>query len=320
MEFHTLALDFALALPFIREWPELQELLRRGAPPNAAVWKMPVLACEAVGGTPGQIIPVSAALACLQLNIILIDDLLDDDPRGEYHKIGVSTTANFAAALQAAGLEAIARSEVSEVVKLVALDSLNQMMLATAFGQQLDVQNPADEEVYWRAVRTKSSPFFGTALQVGALFGGASLETGEKLRQIGHLYGEMIQIHDDFDDAMAIPANADWIQRRASLPILFAKAVDHPDRMRFLALCQSITDSEVLAEAQMILIRSGAISYCIDQLLRRYQKAKEILEQIRLLHRTGLEDLLEAQIKPVAALFQTLEGAQSSHEGSIDGS
>ncbi|HLF27089.1 MAG TPA: polyprenyl synthetase family protein [Anaerolineae bacterium] len=304
MELHTQALDFALDLPFLRAWPEVQELLQRGAPPNAAVWKMPLLACEAVGGTPDQVIPVSAALACLQLNIILIDDLLDADPRGEYHRIGAPATANIAAALQAAGLEAIMQGGVNDSVKLAALSRLNQMMLTTAFGQHFDVQNPADEEAYWRVVRTKSSPFFGAALQLGALFAGASAETAAGLGQIGQLYGALIQIHDDLDDAMAVPANADWLQGRSSLPILFARLVDHPDRPRFLELCRSASDSENLAEAQAILIRCGAISYCVDQLTRRYDQAEELLRDIPLAHRAGLADLLEAQIRPVREFFR----------------
>jgi geranylgeranyl pyrophosphate synthase len=301
-------------LPAVQEWPELQELLRRGAPPNAAVWKMPVLACEAVGGTLEQIIPVSAALACLQLNIILIDDLLDADPRGEYHRIGAPTTANFAAALQAAGLEAIMQSEAGRAVKLAALNSLNQMMLTTAFGQHFDVQNPAGEEAYWRVVRTKSSPFFGVALQMGALFGGASFETVEGLRQIGHLYGEMIQVHDDLADAMAVPANADWLQGRSSLPILFARLVDHRDRLRFLELCRTVSDSEALAEAQIILIRCGAISYCVDHLTRRYRQAEELLASIPLAHRAGLAGLLATQMKPVREFFRATGVMQPNAE------
>lgn len=87
------------------------------------------------------------------------------DPRGEYHTIGAPATANLASALQAVGLEAIMQSEVDQAVKSAALDSLNQMMLITAWGQYLDVQNCADEDACWRLVQAKSSPFFGVALQ-----------------------------------------------------------------------------------------------------------------------------------------------------------
>ena len=306
MEIHDRAVDFVLDLPSVRAWPEFQDLLKRGALPNVAVWTMPVLACEAVGGNPERAIPAAAALACLQLSIILVDDLLDADPRGEYRRIGAPATANLAVALHAAGLEVIMRSEADGAVKLAALSSLNQMMLTTAHGQHWDVQNSTDEIAYWRLVQTKSSPFFGAALHIGALYGGASLEITERLRQIGHLHGEMIQIHDDLNDTMAVPANPDWVQGRSPLPILFARLVEHPDRERFTELCRSVGDPEILAEAQAILIRSGAISYCVDQLMHRYQTAEEMLKAVPLVHHAGLEALLETQIEPVRELFQAI--------------
>ncbi|CAG0977437.1 Octaprenyl diphosphate synthase [Anaerolineae bacterium] len=304
MNIHTQAVERILNLSSVQDWPALQELIKRGALPNGAVWKMPVLACEAAGGTWEQAIPAAAALACLQLSIILIDDLLDADPRGEYQRIGAPAAANFAAALQSAGLEVIMSSEASESVKLAALSSLNQMLLMTAFGQYGDVQNPSDEGAYWQVVQHKSSPFFGAALQIGALFGAAPAELANCLQQLGQLYGEMIQIHDDLNDAMAVPANADWLQGRSSLPILFAQRVAHPDQARFLELGQSISESAALAEAQSILIRSGAISYCVDQLLSRYQTAKALLQSASLARRDALEDLLEAQIQPVRELLK----------------
>lgn len=304
MDIHTQAVERILHLPSVQDWPDLRELVTRGALPNAAVWKLPVLACEAVGGTEEQSLPAAAALACLQLSIILIDDMLDADPRGEHQRVGAPLAANFAAALQAVGLEMIIASEASQSVKLTALNALNHMLLATAFGQYGDVQNPADADAYWQVVQHKSSPFFGTALQIGALLGGASTELAACLQRLGQLYGEMIQIHDDLNDAMAVPANADWLQGRSSLPILFAQRVVHPDQARFLELCQSIAEPAALAEAQLILIRSGAISYCVDQLLERYQCAKALLQKAQVPQGAGLENLLEVQIRPVRELFK----------------
>lgn len=311
METHSSALNFVCELPFLREWPELQDLLRRGSLPNLDAWRLPALACEAVGGTPEQALPALAALACELLSIILFDDMLDEDVRGEHQRIGMPITANYASALQSAGLEAILRSEADPEVKLAAMGSLNQMMLTTAFGQHCDIGNPVDEEGYWRVVETKSSPYFSTAFYVGALLGGASFEIAEGLRQFGHLHGELTQIHDDFNDAMARPANADWLQGRSSLPILFAQVVDHPDRARFIKLRRSISDPGMLEEAQAILIHSGAISYCVDQLMRRHQKAQAILDDLSLVHRAALQTLLDAQISPVHKLFRELGVEQS---------
>jgi geranylgeranyl pyrophosphate synthase len=225
--------------------------------------------------------------------------------------LGLPAAANLAAAFQATALELLrAEGGVSDpMTKLAAWRSLNQMMLTTAFGQYLDTQNPADEAAYWRVVETKSAPFYGAAFQVGALSGSASIEIAEQLKQLGQVYGEIIQIHDDLNDAMAAPANPDWMLGRSSLPMLFAQSVDYPERGRFLELrrvLQSVPDPEALAEAQLILIRCGAISYSLYELTRRHSAAQEMLNGLTLCRRTGLELLFEDLIEPVKKLLATI--------------
>ena len=297
------AVESLLELPSIASWPEAQAVLRRAAEGEPRDWRLPALACEAVGGDPERAIPSVVAIAAAQISIILIDDMLDADPRGEHQRRGMPSAANLAAAFQAAALEAIADHDCDPAVKVAALQSLNHMLLTTAFGQYLDSQNPGDEAAYWRVVQTKSAPFFGAALHVGALLGGADGEAADGIRQLGCLYGEMIQIHDDLNDSMAVQANPDWTQGRSPLPILFAQLVDHPDRARFIELRQAIPDPEALAEAQTILIRRGAISYGIHHLLERYQKGQALLAAMAVPRRDLLETLLADLINPVQALF-----------------
>ena len=127
------------------------------------------------------------------------------------------------------------------------------------------------------------------------------------MERIGRLYGEMIQIHDDLNDTMAMPANPDWIQKRQPLPILFALNVEHPDREKFLDLYQNILNENALQEAQEILIRCGAVSYCVDQLIRRHEMAQEILNKTPLANKSQVDSLLEAVMRPVWKLFETLD-------------
>jgi geranylgeranyl pyrophosphate synthase len=304
MDIEDEVLVYLARLPVVRDWPELQDVVRRAALPNAAVWALPRLACEAVGGRASQAVPAVAALACLQISIILIDDLLDADPRGEYHRLGQPAAANLAIGLQAAGLQAVTESEATPATRLAVLGCLNGMMLATALGQHWDTQNPLDEDAYWRLVAAKSSPFFGAALEAGALFGGASPAVGAGLRRLGLLYGELIQIHDDLHDTMAVPAGPDWTQGRSTLPMLFGQLMPHPDQERFIALRQSSADPQALAEAQTILMRCGAVSYCLDELGSRYERAVSVLRELSLAHPAGLESLLETQIRPVKELLR----------------
>lgn len=309
MDIFEQIINYFLNTPRVDSWEEMRTLFRRIASRRPDHWLLPVKACEAVGGTPDQAIPAAVAFACSHISIILVDDMLDSDPRGEYQRIGAPVAANLACAFQSAGLTALAQCAGETEPKLMALASLNQMILTTALGQYWDIQCPTDEADYWRIVRTKSSPFFGAALHIGALLGGTSVETAKGLKELGDLYGELIQIHDDLNDSLAAPANPDWTQGRLSLPILFAQAVEHEEQARFLELRQEITDDAALLEAQDILIRCGAISYCVDQILRRQQTAQGIIAALALPRRDVLESLLEEVVAPVRKLFDAIDGS-----------
>jgi len=298
--------DFLLTIPVVQAWPELQTLLSQTVTREPRHWQLPVKACEAVGESADRATPAVAAIACAQISILLIDDMLDEDPRGEYHHTGPAKTANYASAFHAAGLEALLGNKWHPDLKLSALRNINQMMLVLALGQHLDVQASLDESIYWKVVEHKSASFFGTAFYLGALAGGASKAIAARLELIGRSYGEMIQVHDDLNDSMAVPANPDWLQGRSPLPILFAKTVNHPERSKFLKLCEEITNEGALREAQDILIRCGAVSYCVDQLLRRYQSAQELLQTVDLACPESIESLLEEVVAPVRKLFEAI--------------
>ncbi|HJQ13931.1 MAG TPA: polyprenyl synthetase family protein [Anaerolineales bacterium] len=305
MDIYQRTTDYLLTLPIFEAWAEMKTILQRAASLRPRDWQLPVLACQAIGDVD-KAVPASAGLACAQISIILVDDMLDDDPRGEYRYTGHGRASNLALAFQSAGMDTLIKSGASSSAWLEALNSLNRMMLTTAHGQELDVQNSEDEDSYWRVVENKSAPFYGCAFHLGALFAEAREETAQNLEQLGRIYGEMIQIHDDLNDTMAVPANSDWLQKRKPLPILFALTVEHPDRARFMELYEDISVGGALREAQEILIRCGAVSYCVDQLIRRHQIAQEILNKTQLAHKEILDSLLGEVIAPVWKLFESL--------------
>jgi geranylgeranyl diphosphate synthase type I len=306
MDLYQSTVEYLTDLQPFKIWPGMNSILRRSASGQPRDWHLPPTASQAAGGSPEEAIPATAALACAQISIILVDDMLDDDPRGEYRRIGHGRAANYAIAFQAAAVEALLESRSSPRVSEEALKSLTQMMSTTAFGQELDVNNPSNESAYWRVVQTKSTPFYGCGFHLGALFGSAKADMANELKRLGGLYGEMIQIHDDLNDTMTVPANPDWLQGRRPLPILYALAVDHADQNRFSELFQDMTKAGALPEAQDILIRCGAISYCVDQLLRRHRQALKIVEEASLPHREEIEHLMDEIIAPVRKLFEAL--------------
>ena len=73
-----------------------------------------------------------------------------------------------------------------------------------------------------------------------------------------------------------------------------------------MELYKNISAENALQEAQEILIRCGAVSYCVDQLLRRHQAAQAILDEIPLHNKAAVDSVISAIIAPVQRLFDTL--------------
>src|SRR5512134_2148339 len=82
-------------------WPELGAMLERPIHREAvSVWDYPILACQAVGGSPETALPGAAAVFSAMISIHLVDDMLDDDPACDFHRLGTGVVANLSLAFQ----------------------------------------------------------------------------------------------------------------------------------------------------------------------------------------------------------------------------
>jgi geranylgeranyl diphosphate synthase type I len=297
------------ALPKVSAWPEMAMVFERTNGSLSKEWELPALACQAVGGDPDAALPGAAALACIQLSIVLVDDMLDDDPRGDYHHFGYGPTSNLALAYQAAAFALVKTAPVDPERRAALATWLAHIGLGTALGQYHDAHNAGDEAAYWQVVRGKSAPFYGAALAMGAVLGGANPDVVEGMNGLGILIGETAQIYDDLGDALRTPARPDWQHGRNNLPILYALTASYPDRARFEACLAQIDNPANLREAQQILVKSGAVSYCAFQATQRNRAAQHLLASLPLATPGPLLEALGRQSRPVVALFRAA-GAQ----------
>jgi geranylgeranyl pyrophosphate synthase len=294
-----------LTLPEAAGWPEMATIFRRTGNTPRLDWELPGYASRAIGADDSLAAVSGAAIACLQISIILVDDILDADPRGEYHKIGAGRASNLALAFQSAAFRLIERAPVSAENKAAAIASLAWAAHATALGQDLDVQNLRGEENYWKVIRAKSTPFYGAAFEVGALLAGSSTSVARGLRDIGILLGEIIQLHDDLVDAMESPANPDWTEGRNNLMVLYARTANHPERTRLESLLPRVDDPQALREAQQILIQCGAVSYCAYQLYLRHREAKQLLSKLPLANPQPIADVMAGHTQPLVMMLRS---------------
>ncbi len=291
-------------LPGIACWPQMLALVERPIPHETSVWEYPVAACRAVGGPEGAALPAAAATFCSVISIHLVDDMLDEDPRGDHNLLGAGPVSNFALAFQAAGHLLLDAPEVPREIRPALQASFAGMSLATCFGQGLDARELQSEEEYWQVVASKTPPLFSEALRMGALLGGASAGTADQLARLGRILGLLIQIGDDVTDALDTPARSDWKRRGNNLPLLYAMTAPHPDREEFLRLSACVEDPEALAAAQKILFRSGAISYCTFKLLELSRQAQELFAAIPLQEPQWIGRLVELHLTPLHRLLE----------------
>jgi geranylgeranyl pyrophosphate synthase len=162
-------------------------------------------------------------------------------------------------------------------------------------------------------VQTKSATCFGSALYIGALLGQESTGVAERLYDLGFLVGENIQIYDDLLDVLKSPASPDWKQGRNNLAILYALAADHPERAQLEMLRTQVGDPQALETAQQILIHCGAISYCVYNIIKRYQAAEQLLDSIPLVDPEPLRELIAGQREPLMSLLESV-GCVIPHE------
>jgi len=66
-----------------------------------------------------------------------------------------------------------------------------------------------------------------------------------------------------------------------------------------MELYEDVFVGNALQEAQEILIRCGAVSYCVDQIIRRHQMAQEILNKTSLANPEIVDSLIDRVIAPV---------------------
>ncbi|MEL7059859.1 MAG: polyprenyl synthetase family protein [Acidobacteriota bacterium] len=296
-----------LTLPALRDWPEIEGLVRRPTRPKSRhLWDLVDDARRAVRGPAEHLQPISGALFALMYAIHLVDDLVDEDPDGWQHRSSVGATANCAAALQGAAAELIARSSLPPATQALIQGRLARAATETALGQHLDGLDRDSEDEYWRVVRLKTPPLFRCALACGALGAGGSVEQADALEALGDDIGEIVQISDDLGDAMARPAAPDWQRRATNLPILFARVAEHPERETFDTLRTQASDPEVLEQLQAMLLRSGAVSYCAYRLVEVERRVATRPFDGLDLDGDVLREVVADYLRPVHALLQSV--------------
>jgi geranylgeranyl pyrophosphate synthase len=293
-----------LSLPEVSSFTELKDLLHKTADREGASWDYCFNACESVGGSATQAVHAAGANLCLLISIHLVDDLLDNDPKGLYHQLGSGTTANMSLAFQSIASKLIIISDLAIDAKFHAIDSLAQMMLSTSLAQQQDVTTTDHSEAaYWAITQRKTPPLISSALFTGALCGGADFSLAEHISQLGLLYGQMIQVSDDISDVFKDFVTTDWKMQGNNLAMIYCREADYEEKEEFNLLLKIIDEPGSLDRAQQLVIRSGALSYCMYHLFAINKKLRDEIDKLAIIQKNKLIAIADGLIEPSIELM-----------------
>lgn len=227
---------------------------------------------------------MDAPLGALIEGIRILDDIQDEEP--------VVLPIREAYRAFARALDLTADLPLPDDAWRAAAIALGRGLHETARGQELETTANGEFTKFWEIVDAKTAPLAATAFEIGALAAGAPLDGARALTRLAHPFGRILQIGDDCNDALG-PGASDWRKPELNLLMLYTLSGPHGAELKTLPL----------RDAQLLLLREGALAYALHAQLTAIAEAHAILDDLALPnpapflrsldeHRTAAEALL----------------------------
>lgn len=213
-------------------------------------------AAEAFGDADAAT-PAFAPMAALIEGIRIIDDIQDEEEVCLAVEVGADRALLFASGAMALALDLIAALPLRGAKWRAAAASFGRGLRETAIGQELERTSGHGFAEFWDVVDRKTAPLVATALETGALAAGAEPDRAAELTQLAIPLGRLLQIGDDCHDALG-PDASDWRAPHNNLLMAYSLAGPHASELETL-----LRSPETLREAQLLLLRDGALAYAM---------------------------------------------------------
>src|SRR5437660_2265505 len=191
-----------------------------------------LLSTRAAGGDASRpnVVRMATVMEFLHTATLVHDDIIDNAETRRNRPSINSRFGNQTAVLMGDWLYMSAFETSLQERSLTVLDILTAVTRKMTEGEllQLTLIGRADvsEEQYFDVLRRKTAYLFSACCEIGALLGGANLETQTRLRDYGMNLGVAFQLVDDLldftgsEDVLGTRAGADLIEATVSLPII----------------------------------------------------------------------------------------------------
>ncbi len=254
-----------------------------------------LLACEAVGGSVQDALPVAAAIELLHNFSLIHDDVEDDSPTRRHRPTvwalwGVPQAINAGDAmftLARLALHGLGSRPIPPAMAMDACMIFDHACLRLTEGQYLDMSFEGQLDVtvdeYLAMIEGKTAALLSASLELGALVGGANQATRQRLAEFGRSLGLAFQMQDDIlgiwgDEAVTgKSAASDILTRKKSLPVLYALENPRLGKELRTRYAQPIEPADVPAVLDL-LAKAGAQEFTAQAAHSAHQKAVQALE------------------------------------------
>src|SRR3990172_1086905 len=235
-----------------------------------------LLAAEAVGGKPEDVLPAAVAVELVHNFTLIHDDIMDeaDLRRGlttVHKKWGVPKAIIAGDALYSKAFEILSctRSEPARLVE--SLELMSKTCTDICEGQWMDMNFATRKDVteaeYMRMVEKKTAVLFATALKIGATLSCADREQSRALWNFGIKTGVGFQIYDDVidlitpEEILGKAQGGDIIEGKRTLIVIHSLSKG----ATIDALGKSNATRSEVSAALTTLKESGSIDYAMNK-------------------------------------------------------
>ncbi len=248
-----------------------------------------LLAAEAVGGKPENVLPAAVAIELVHNFTLIHDDIMDeaDLRRGlatVHKKWGVPRAIIAGDALYSKAFEILSctRSEPARLVE--SLELMSKTCTDICEGQWMDMnlatRKDVKEEEYMRMVEKKTAVLFATAMKMGATLSGANNDMARALWDFGCRTGIGFQIYDDVidlitpEEILGKAQGGDIIEGKRTLIVIHALSKG----VTIDALGKSNATRSEVSAALTTLKESGSIEYAMNKAISFIDEGKAALK------------------------------------------
>jgi geranylgeranyl pyrophosphate synthase len=269
-------------------------------------------ACEAVGGSPDEVVPLQTALLFIAATMDIHDDIIDKSTakstgKTVYGKFGEETALLLGNAFLVKGFNCLYRAveDLSHDRKLSIMDTAKDFLfeVINAHITEVELRNKkwnVKAEAYLHVLEQKAADVEGH-MRIGSIFGGGSSRETAALSRYGRNLGVLLAVRSDFIDVFE-PRE---LTNRASkeclpLPVLYAlQDENHRKKTREILSKESIDQNDANRLVEIVYHTSGItrLRRYLDRLRKEALTAlyvfsdSEVRSNLSLLVSSMLEDL-----------------------------